>query len=617
MKITKKITSIVLALLLAVSAVTGLAISASAADPTGTFTLDITKYDVDETATNSDLVNGTDSALTGTTADAPTDKTPLAGVKFTMVKVADWNAAVPSLTAAAALYEAAEESAKITSDATDSDGHTQITTTVAGIYYVVESESPASVTTQRTGFLVSLPMTSKADGKTQLNTVYVYPKNLTTLGGATLTKTINTEAIAADTALAVPPEFKLVDANDTAIAENIQAKAGYNVVTKATGLDAKYDTVVIAQNDGVIAVDGLPVGEYSFIETKAAQLTTDSDPLPLDSAPRTFTVTKANNVDVTTTETSFGTISKLDTDTATYALTIDNSTEPTASKTVDKTVASIAEDVTWTITPIVPADIATYKKYVVTDTIDSRLDISGADAVTVKLDGTAYTGVTPAYDETTRTVTVDFADHFADLTGKTLTIEIVTQINATAVADETIPNKATVTYRNNFQTDDQETETNEPTTKTAGFQIVKVDKADNATKLAGVEFTLKDSANNELYVTGTAGSYTICKADANGATSTVVTDADGKILVKGLKHGSYKLTETKTNSGYQLLTSDFTVTVADGTYASAVTIENVKQPDLPLTGGMGTILFTIAGLALIGGGAFFFIRSRKSKKEEA
>ena len=45
-------------------------------------------------------------------------------------------------------------------------------------------------------------------------------------------------------------------------------------------------------------------------------------------------------------------------------------------------------------------------------------------------------------------------------------------------------------------------------------------------------------------------------------------------------------------------------------------IKNVKQPDLPLTGGMGTILFSVAGIALIGGAAFFFIRSRKTRKEE-
>lgn len=313
------------------------------------------------------------------------------------------------------------------------------------------------------------------------------------------------------------------------------------------------------------------------------------------------------------------------TDEATYTFTIDNSTEPTVSKAVDKQTASIGEDVTWTITPIIPADIATYQKYTVTDAIDSRLDISGTDAVTVTATGATLakdTDYTVAVD--VRNVTVDFtaAGRAALADASALQIKIVTQINDTADADAAISNKAILDYQNSFMTESKQTPSNEPTTKTGAFRILKVDAADE-TPLAGVEFTLTDSTGAPIKVTGTAGNYVV---DPDGTSNTVVTDSNGLIIVKGLKYTTtdpadtrYILTETKTKNGYQLAKDPFKITVANGTglVDNQLRIPNAKQPQLPITGGMGTILFTVAGLVLIGGAAFFFIRSRKSSKEEA
>ena len=78
--------------------------------------------------------------------------------------------------------------------------------------------------------------------------------------------------------------------------------------------------------------------------------------------------------------------------------------------------------------------------------------------------------------------------------------------------------------------------------------------------------------------------------------------------------------ETEAPSGYQKLTAaiPFTLTAGEVTAATAddqVTtevyniskdVENTKRPEfsLPQTGGMGVVALVLAGLAILGGGAF-------------
>lgn len=661
MKITKKITSIVLALLLAVSAFAGLAITANAAAPTGTFTLDITKYDTPATTTNNNLVTDTDSTLTGTTEDQPASGTKLAGVVFEMVKVADWNAAAPSLTDAAATYAAASDDDKLTSAATDANGHTTIATTVAGIYYVVEKSGPAKVTASRTGFLVSLPMTAKdtvdgnrTAGETLLNTVYVYPKNLTTLGAAKLTKTINNVAYNKDN-ITVAPVFELKDAGNNLIAtftlatsttdafavNEIAALTGTDDATKA--LKAKYSTVTVNAIGGVMYVDGLPMNTtynadgsvtatdatYTWSEKSSATLI-DGTVIPTTTATSTFTVNTTSTIDVATGNTTYGTPA---------ADTIDNSAKPTIRKTVQATDGTyvdnsaqttpaanatyeIGDTFNWKITVHVPADIANYKKYVITDNIETTLDYVSTTVGSLTA-STDYTITAPAADaDGMITITlvdtdngVNPSDALKALADKDLEITVATKINDTAAVNTAIKNKATLDFDNNNGTAETPS-SKEPQVWTGGIKVVKVDASNNATTLDGVEFELQDANEQPVYVTGSNGVYTVTQT---AGSNKVVTANGGKIDIKGLQYGNnnYKLVETKTNAGYQLLTTPREFSVNNDSYADGyVEIENVKQPDLPLTGGMGTILFTVAGLALIGGSAFFFIRSRKSRKEE-
>ena len=126
--------------------------------------------------------------------------------------------------------------------------------------------------------------------------------------------------------------------------------------------------------------------------------------------------------------------------------------------------------------------------------------------------------------------------------------------------------------------------------------------------------------------------------DADASSSTVKTGADGKIYIRGLKPGTYKLTETKTNAGYVLLKDPVVIVIkednaiggAEATVGSKpvtmqndqknsgsktaevpLTVVNSKGFDLPATGGRGIALFTIAGIAIVAAaGSLLFMRKR-------
>ena len=135
--------------------------------------------------------------------------------------------------------------------------------------------------------------------------------------------------------------------------------------------------------------------------------------------------------------------------------------------------------------------------------------------------------------------------------------------------------------------------------------------------------------------------FTSKKSDA----TTFIPNAQGHIIVKGLEDDSYSLTETATDKGYvllkeavkiiiktsengqceecgaKLLTASATVngkdvTMTDGNAIVPMTVVNNPGFDLPKTGGYGTWMFTIGGVALLGAAAFIVIRSRKHKSEQ-
>ena len=181
---------------------------------------------------------------------------------------------------------------------------------------------------------------------------------------------------------------------------------------------------------------------------------------------------------------------------------------------------------------------------------------------------------------------------------------------------------------------------------TYGIDVLK-QFSDNGGNLRNVKFKLHNDADDVFVIAEQkdgvyyAKGFAAKKADA----TTFVPNAQGHVVVKGLEDDTYSLTETATDKGYvllkdavkiviktsengqcekcgaKLLTASATVngkdvTMSEGNAIVPLTVVNNPGFDLPKTGGYGTWMFTIGGVALLGAAAFIVIRSRKHKNEQ-
>lgn len=233
--------------------------------------------------------------------------------------------------------------------------------------------------------------------------------------------------------------------------------------------------------------------------------------------------------------------------------------------------------------------------------------------------------------------------------GKFIQIEYKAHMNANAVIAGTgNGNKATLTYSKYIGGGERTYAiTDEARVYTYQYQITKHKDSATGDVVGGVAFKLLDATNPEnilKVVKLEDGKYRLAIAtDADTVkTDTLVTKTDGTILIQGLENGTYYLKETKTITGYNLLSEPFEIKLdvtetttwnkdgtfgADGkvvkTYGSTAydvpdamgisTIINKKGFVLPQTGGMGYLLFCTVGIVLIAGGAMLIFGGRKKK----
>ena len=182
-------------------------------------------------------------------------------------------------------------------------------------------------------------------------------------------------------------------------------------------------------------------------------------------------------------------------------------------------------------------------------------------------------------------------------------------------------------------------------------QIIKHKDTASGDPMSDVEFQLQTSTGSTVPVVQIDdGEYRLPVSGETGTTTTLKTDANGKIVIKGLENGTYYLKETKTASGYNLFSAPVELTLniteatawstsstfdANGklvkhTYTSGTTtfggnttpatslyskdVVNKKGFTLPQTGGFGTLTLSIIGCALVVGGALVLTNSKKRAK---
>ena len=525
---------------------------------------------------------------------------------------------------------------------TDVNGVAEFKNLALGLYLVVETTSPAIVTGPCDPFLISVPMTT--DGDDWLYNVHVYPKNSTAVGGLSLVKTGKAGAA-----------LKGV----TFVLQKKNGDSWTDITKKSTALGDNTGTVLnlVTNEAGKISVEDLSSGTYRFIETSVGA---DNKGYIMDGAATYEFKVEGNDV-IYAGNTGTNITIPVTNDKPDMTKEVKNGSEWKHDADY-----SVGDKVPYRITVSVPANIAKLKKFALTDTPTNLKD----DVTSVKV--TDKTGKTTIPATATATADgngfiIDFAP--ADLTtyaGQNIIVTYNAELLSTAVTTTAgNPNTATLEYSNKILPDtDDEANPNKPgepktdkITDTAvvyTFQIQiekKAEKADG-TPLADVEFDLYKAVD-----AGTAGVATADEVKKAGLDSSkawkkinetsLKTNTEGKVSQSGLKNGEYYLVETKTNETYNLLKAPVKVTLniayttttkaeynTDETGKTTLvkhevektefknagvasdgiqiqTVINKKGFTLPLTGGMGTVLFSVIGLALVLAGVVVITASRK------
>ena len=345
-------------------------------------------------------------------------------------------------------------------------------------------------------------------------------------------------------------------------------------------------------------------------------------------------------------------------------------TTPTPGKDVgdlgsDDDSAKVGDQVKWFLKGTIPADIETYKNYEFIDTLDSALtyDKSFTPVVTVGTKtlkaGDDYTVTEPTSDSNVFKVTLTeagkkkayaayqaagqtpSAEEIKDIAKNTdenpfIEVEFATTINEKAVMGKTIDNKVILKYHNDGNVSGEPESSDTPEVHTGGIRFIKKD-AVNGNGLKGAVFELYEADGT------TPVKWTQAMIDANGSAGfkdqavgnqvKLVSKKDGTFEIKGLKYGKagknneeastkYVLKEVQAPEGYNLPdNATTTVTVNETSYykdptsvtpvaADPVEILNNKTPSLPMTGGIGALIFALTGLAAVGF-AFYEIKKRR------
>ena len=448
--------------------------------------------------------------------------------------------------------EAAVRSGGVVMAETDVAGHTSASDMEQGLYLVVETCVPENVTSTCSPFFVSLPMTT-IDGTAWNYDVTVYPKNQT--GNPTLDKTVR--------------EDKNSTGKNTGSLTDITG--GY-AHTASASIGDTVDYQIISTMP-TITSKASDLSEYAYVDTMSKGI-------------------KYNKNDV-----------------AIEFFKDSGCTDKITTWAEDSGKFTVAYDDAQNIMTI-------------------RMTEAGLSEINEA--ATVYTdSVKRGYSDCTMRIT-----YAATLTA-----------DAATYGDRDNPNRVKLTWK---RTNTTYYDTLEDCCHvyTYGIDVLK-QFSDNGGNLRNVKFKLHNDTDDCYIIADLkdgvyhAKGFAAKKADA----TTFVPNSSGHVVVKGLEDDAYSLTEIATDKGYvllkdavkiviktaedgqcekcgaALLTASATVngkdaSMTDGNAIVPLTVVNNPGFDLPKTGGYGTWMFTIGGVALLGAAAFIVIRSRKHKNEQ-
>lgn len=590
---------------------------------------------------------------------------------------------------------------EVDSKTTDTSGVVKFEELPLGLYLVLETETPDSVRTACEPFFVSVPMTKVSTdtngGLTDwLYDVHVFPKNSTAYGQAVLQKVGKQSGTDTEVTAMQSYKFKLYKKNEDGTWTWIEKKPANGVDNAGEWLDAANKTGVLTTGaDGKISVSGLTKGVYAFVETEVNA----NDGYILDSGIAYVFKIDGNGEMAKATEADVGV--QYPENATSFDFTAFSGAEvkvknykPDFKKEIaNKKYADygIGDDVPYTLTVNVPENVAKLRTFTVSDEMDKNQLVVNDNSIDVKGVKAGETAETTFAKDNEYTLTITDADgksgftiafdtkKIAEYKGGIITITYTAKLQPDASVGEVgNVNRADLKYskKTDITTEEDPPYDIHDEAVVYTFKTGILKKGDNANgdPLKNVEFTLY-----KKYKAGTDTTY-----EENGVTAGVVfkgeqkpflTDAeakklglnatedpntkwfavmnlttgeDGKAVANGLPTGEYKLVETKTREGYNLLTGpvdanltlDCTTTWSkkdtfdatgklikneysktevknsDGTpyeYAEILII-NRRGFKLPTTGGFGTLLFSGIGVLLVVAGVGVLLSLKKKNR---
>lgn len=275
----------------------------------------------------------------------------------------------------------------------------------------------------------------------------------------------------------------------------------------------------------------------------------------------------------------------------------------------------------------------------------------------------------PGQSGQTRTFAIEFNDKFFENYSAYSKVYVTYEAKVTSAAFTNDPsgvmhNDAYLGYNNDpyvstGYTEDKDSET----VYTYAINLTKVDTDRKGITTDIAKFELKNSNNETLYFTESNGVYTYDFSNTpttSGVTKDLTTSSAGTLKIQGLDTGTYTLTETEAPDGYVLPNGTITIEIVDaagtpsgpdgeieegkggdnvktsggaeiyvaqgdpnaGVTISGTTIsfsvvnKTAKEGlfNLPVTGGAGTVIFTMAGILLMGGAVALLVVVLRRKR---
>ena len=527
---------------------------------------------------------------------------PLAGVEYTLYRVDE--VAGTTVTTKEQAEEYIKTAQPVETLVTNSEGIVVFDELVLGRYYVKVTDVPTGTSEVPESFLVDVPMTNDT-GDGWVYDIEVFPKVKVASGEAVVTKTDGVNPMQG-------VEFKVQIS--TSVDGAWGAWSDYVV-------DGQVLTLT-TNEEGKITLENLPItyngepAKFRVVETVVGE-----EYIMDNKYPSEIEVQPDGTVVVTDTRTN----------TAAPAAEVGQieivNEKPEVVKQVlnqegeyaDLTSASLTDTLTFKITVDVPTVIQDLETYTLTDELPAGL--SNVENLQVKaLVGDQNTEKELAQD-TDYTKTGNFVLDFDTSKMEDYTTLVITytakldMTNATLGEDGNI-NTATLEYTNKVNTDGEQEDTNttQDSSKvvTGGLNIKKINSEDEL--LDGAKFkiaTTKENAQNGVFIKGTDGQ------------DIEVTTVGGYAKINGLEYNDdetsreYWLVETQAptyveegeTKSYTLLSEPQAVNVNGTSHTAEIEVENKKPITLPLTGGIGTVLFAVLGVGLI-------VAAKSIKKEE-